>query len=112
MLPDREVARTLTEVVEGRESAGMQAMVKKGVRLFTFTVSERDAGPLELLKLPEGVQIVAVSRNDTTELPDPSTKLKEGDEILLILRDRKFEEVRKRLQPENGEAGPAEGPDE
>jgi trk system potassium uptake protein TrkA len=97
ILPDREVGRRLVEMIEKKESAGLAALVKGGVRFFSFVATEKQAGPIENLSLPEKAQVIAVTRGDRSTLSKEVTEIQEGDEILVITHEDQIDELRKRF---------------
>jgi trk/ktr system potassium uptake protein len=49
------------------------------------------------LRLPEGARLISVVRNGTAEIPDESTQLEPGDQVLAILEPGKEDELRRVL---------------
>src|SRR5947209_7941887 len=49
------------------------------------------------LKLPEGARLISVVRKGTAEIPDESTQLEPGDQVLAILEPGKEDELRRVL---------------
>lgn len=98
ILPDVEVGRTLLGMVEGKESAGLAAAVKEGLRFFAAVVPEESAKTVSDLRLPEGSRVVVATRDDHSEIADGDTKLEEGDELLIITEEANIDELRERFQ--------------
>jgi trk system potassium uptake protein TrkA len=49
------------------------------------------------LRLPEGARLISVVRNGSAEIPDESTQLEPGDQVLAILEPGKEDELRRVL---------------
>jgi len=105
ILPDREVGRTLVEMVEGKESAGLTAVVKEGVRFFATVVGEKSLGQVGDLKLPQGAQVVVVTRDERSRIANSEIDLQEGDELLIITHDEHMDELRQRFQQHGSASG-------
>lgn len=101
IVPDRALAKELTSVVKGQESPNLTALVKGGVRFFSFVISEEDECPLSELELGERSRVIAVNRGDETIVATGSMKLKEKDEVVVIAHEDDLEQVKQRFS--NGE---------
>lgn len=101
IVPDRALAKELTSVVKGQESPNLTALVKGGVRFFSFVISKEDECPLSELELGERSRVIAVNRGDETIVATGSMKLKEKDEVVVIAHEDDLEQVKQRFS--NGE---------
>jgi trk system potassium uptake protein TrkA len=57
--------------------------------------------PLASLKLPPGVRVATVTRDEQVALPDAETSVKPGDRIVLVGDDKVFQDARKLFQKED-----------
>ena len=96
IVPDREVALRLVDLVEGRESPELTSVVRSGLRFLAFKVPKevRDG---DGLKLPKGARLIARSRGDGSVLADGTTRLEEGDEVVLLVEVDEVDALRERF---------------
>lgn len=101
IIPDRQVAEALRDMVEGRETPTLSTVVRGGVRFFTFVAPE-DARTIADLDLPEECRVVAVTREGDSFLADPETSLRKGDEVTIATREEHIEPLMKRFEQPRG----------
>lgn len=101
IVPDRELAGQLVDMVSGREPA-LAAALEGHLRFFTFVVSAKGAGPIDDLDLPEGCRAVAVTRDGESSLAE-HTELKEKDRVLVIAEEAQIDELKQRFTPASEE---------
>lgn len=102
IVPDREVATQLVDLVEGRDSPELTSVVRAGLRFFGFKVPagvSKGSG----LELPEGARLIARTRGEESVLADVETRLEEGDEVVLIVEEVEVEGLRERFVGKKGE---------
>jgi len=92
IIPHRSIARTLADLAHGKESVELSTIVKGEVRMFSFAVAEDAAGgKIGDLKLPDDCRAICVYRGTDFLLPDANTKIRKGDEIVLITHSRNLD---------------------
>ena len=96
IVPDREVAVKLVDVVEGREIPELTAAVSAGLRFLSLVVPS-DVTSVEGLALPGSARAIVRTRGEHSELADDGTRLEEGDEVVVIVEDEDLEELRTRF---------------
>lgn len=96
IVPDREIAESLMDIVSGREPA-LTAALEGDLRFFTFVAGEELARPIEALELPEDCRVVAVMRDERSILADDDTLLEENDRVLIVTREERLSELRERF---------------
>ena len=101
---DRSLAHDLVDMVAGVERAGLSAAVRGGLRFLAFRVTERQAGRLADLGMPESTRVVAVTRAGKSRLAADDTKLEDGDEVLVVAEAKAIDAAREvfRGHDENG----------
>jgi trk system potassium uptake protein TrkA len=104
IVPDREVALRLVDLVEGRESPELSSVVRSGLRFLAFKVP-KGVHDGDGLKLPKGARLIARSRGDGSVLADGPTKLQEGDEVLLLVEVDEVDAVRAHFPSEASNGG-------
>ncbi|MGD8526931.1 MAG: TrkA family potassium uptake protein [Thioalkalispiraceae bacterium] len=84
IVPDYTMARYLADMCAGQNPLEVSAMIKGDARVFSFIASEQDEGKISELELPQGSQIMFWYRNEKFILPEPDSKLSQGDEVVVI----------------------------
>ena len=80
------MARHLTEIFDGMDPLEISAKIKGDARIFSFILRQEEESPVAELGLPDETRIICVYRDNSFLLPGPATRLKAGDEIILITR--------------------------
>jgi trk system potassium uptake protein TrkA len=96
IIPDQTIARALADMVEGRDAVELSTFVRGEARIFSFRVREGRAATVEALELPAQTRVVCVYRDDEFVLPQPSSTLREGDEVVLITHSSHLAELDER----------------
>jgi len=86
VVPLRTVSRHLADLVEGRDSLELSALIKDDVRLFGFVVQAPQQGSIDKLNLPEDARITWLYRNGQIMFAEPTLNLQEGDEVVVLAR--------------------------
>ncbi len=100
IVPDREVARALMDMVSGSPRMELSALLKSNLRFFTFCVGEDDATTVSALDLPEEARVVAVTRAEESLLAEDSTELEPGDVVVIICAEELAGELEERFAKE------------
>jgi len=98
IVPDREVAQGLCDMVAGAERADLSAAIREGLRFFSFALGEDAAKRVGDIELPKGARVIARSRGDLSILADADTALRSGDELVLLLEEALLPELQKRFE--------------
>jgi len=102
IVPERTVSRYLADMVRGLDVIELSTMIRDDARLFSFTTREEDAGSVADLALPDRARVICYYRQGKFALADPDTKLREGDEVVVLTRAENLEALRERWQPRQG----------
>lgn len=97
VVPVRTVARSLSDLVEGKDSLQLSSLLKDDVRLFSVLVQKDQVGPIERLDLPDDARVVWLYRDGRLIFSEPTQKLEVGDEIVILARRDVAETVRNHL---------------
>ncbi|GGX40587.1 potassium channel family protein [Saccharospirillum salsuginis] len=104
--PNRAVARHLANLMKGEQSLEMSSLIHADARVYSFIVTDSQAGPLEEFALPKGVGFICIYRDSKLVLPDETDRLEQDDEVVLISRSDRLPELKKRYgHPPNGNGG-------
>jgi trk system potassium uptake protein TrkA len=101
VIPDRSIARYLTDVVHGRDPLEISAMIKSDARFFSFVAKDDEAGAIEELKLPAACRVVCIYRGEDVLIPKRDDELIEaGDQIVLVVHSKNLSVVQERWPPQ------------
>jgi trk system potassium uptake protein TrkA len=96
IIPARTIGRFLTDMVEGRDPLELSAMVKDDAAVFSFVARDEDAGAIGDLELPADTRVACTYRDGRFQPVTDDSKIKAGDEILVITRRSLLAELRDR----------------
>lgn len=99
IIPARTIAGHLADLCEGRDPLELSTMIRDEARAYSFVARADQAGPIEELALPDQTRIVCIYRNNRLILPDPDTRLKSEDEVVLITHRDQLDALEKHLAP-------------
>jgi len=102
VVPARTIGRHLADLCEGRDALELSGAVKGDARAFVFVAGEGDVGPCSALDLPADTRATHLYRAGKLVVLDPDTALEVGDEVVLVTRRERVEQLRERW--------PGEGP--
>ncbi|HAF56228.1 MAG TPA: potassium transporter, partial [Thauera sp.] len=88
VIPSRTIARYLADLFEGRDHLEIIALMKGEARVFSFVAREEDEKPIAELDLPEGSRVMFFYRDERFTLPEPETRLRRGDEVMIVTHSR------------------------
>ncbi len=104
IVPERTVSRYLADMVRGLDVIELSTMIRDDARLFSFTAKQGDAGPIADLALPDQARAICYYRDGKFSLAEDDTKLRAGDEVVILTHARHLEALRDRWQPRQGGA--------
>lgn len=96
--PEYSTATAIARVLRNPAALAIEHFARGKVEMQSFPVSENAAAlgkPLAQLKMPRGVRLAAVSRNDFVFIPDANTTVEAGDQVILVGNSDVFYEARK-----------------
>lgn len=102
IIPSQTISRSLVDMLHGDDTIELTTVLKGEARIFTFSVTEHDAGTLEHLDLPELTRVVCFYRDgDQLHFPDSETTFETGDEVVLLTHSRNLSTLEQRWNPAN-----------
>lgn len=104
IIPARTIGRYLADMFEGRDHMELVATVKGDARVFSFVAGKDDEQAVSELDLPDDTRVMFLYRDDKFTLPDPDTKLKEQDEVVLVAHRDQLEALEERWGSSSGSA--------
>ena len=96
IIPSRTIGRYLADMFEGRDHMEIIALVKDEARVFTFIARAQDEKPIDELDLPEDSRVMFFYRDEKFTLPEPNSRLEQGDEVLIVTHSRNIEKLHQR----------------
>lgn len=98
IVPDMTISRYLADMAVGVDIIELSTIVKGEARYLSFVIKKEDAGPIDSLQLPEEARLICLYRDDELVFPREDTKLREGDEVVVLTHSRHLAELRERWQ--------------
>lgn len=102
IVPDHEIALRLVDLVEGRSTPDLAAVVQSGLRFLSFGVP-KDVTDVAGLGLPDGARAIARNRGDESTLVDDASRFEKGDVLVVIAEEDLIESLRERFHPESSD---------
>ncbi len=99
IVPSRTIGGHLADICEGRNPLGLSVMIRDEARLLSFVAPKDVAGSVAELTLPEQTRVVCLYRDNQLLIPDPETRLKAGDEVVVITHVARLESLKTMLEP-------------
>jgi len=100
-VPNYTIARYLADMCAGQNPLEISALIKGDARIFSFVARSEDEGLLTELHMPADSQVIFLYRNDKFMLPETSTALQKGDEVIIIAHRKAVPELEKRWNPKS-----------
>jgi len=101
IVPNYTIARYLADMCAGQNPLEISALIKGDARIFSFVARSEDEGLLTELHMPADSQVIFLYRNDKFMLPETSTALQKGDEVIIIAHRKAVPELEKRWNPKS-----------
>lgn len=96
IIPTLTNARYLANIAAGRNILELSAVFRGNVRLFSFVADESDEGPVVDLNLPKQSRVIFFYRNNAFQPVDADSKLKKGDEVVIVTTTDEYEKLHER----------------
>lgn len=103
IVPDRTVSQYLENRVRGLDTVELSTLLRGGARFFSFVAGEEEKGRVEGLELPEKSKVIYGYRDDDFFFAEDDTKLKKGDEVVILTDSKHLKELRERWHPKEAE---------
>lgn len=99
IVPSRTISRYLADMVSGHGFMELASVIKGEARFFSFTAEDEDAKRVEELDLPKGAGVICLYRGGTFMLTQESTKIRSGDEVVILTHSKNLSDLKKRWSP-------------
>jgi trk system potassium uptake protein TrkA len=112
IIPTRTISRFLSDMVQGMDIMEISTMIKDQARFFSFVANSEQEQEIARLDLPGNARVICYYREGKFELAEPGSRLKKGDEVVILTHREGIAELKKRFLPgptnSNGEGlGPS-----
>ncbi|GAA0684670.1 hypothetical protein GCM10009104_07600 [Marinobacterium maritimum] len=91
-------------MIKEEKSLELSALIHEDAEVYSFIVTDHEAGPMNDFDLPKGCRLICLYRDEKLVLPEETDCLKPDDEVILITRADRLAELKKRLEHPVGEA--------
>lgn len=96
IIPSQTIARHLVDMVRGVDTIELSTILREDARFFTFRAKKEDAGPISQLDLPDEARVVFFYRDDRFFFADADSKLREGDEVVILTHSKNVRDLEER----------------
>ncbi len=93
IIPSRAISRHLADLFEGHDPLEVSSMVRSDARVLTFVIRKEDVERIGELEVAGESRLVCAYRENTLLLPHDELKLRPGDEVIVITRQDKAEDL-------------------
>jgi trk system potassium uptake protein TrkA len=99
IIPVWALSRYLDNMVRGLDTINLSTLLKEDARFFTFTAGKDDAICVSELGLPKDARVVFYYRDNKFYFADNDTKLRKGDEIVILTNSKNLPDFNERWYP-------------
>jgi trk system potassium uptake protein TrkA len=101
IIPMRTIGRYLADVTRGIDILELSTVIKGEARCFGFILSDESLHHVSDLQLPNESRAICLYRNDEFMLVAADTRLRKGDEIVVLTSSKNLPALRHRWHPES-----------
>ncbi|WP_455233961.1 potassium channel family protein [Thiogranum longum] len=95
IIPSRTIGGHLADMFEGRDPLELSTMFRYEARAFSFVAREEDEGEVADLRVPRSTRVICIYRQNQFIVPNESSAIKAGDEVVLITQRENLEALQK-----------------
>lgn len=107
IVPAATIGRYLADMFEGQDLLELSATIKEEARVFSFVAHDEDAVGVSELDLPDQSRAMFLYRDGAFTLVEEDTRLKPGDEVVVITHSKNLPKLQERW---SGRAAESPGP--
>lgn len=101
IVPTRTISRYLVDMIMGRDATELTTVIKGDAHFYTFIAGEvEDHTTIEDLELPKKAKVICYYREDRFNLAHDDTRLKAGDEVVILTHSDVLETLHKKWPPQ------------
>lgn len=103
IVPSRTIGRYLGDTAEGIDVLELRTILRGEARFFTLVVGRAEEGDVRELELSAQEKPICLYREDEFVMVDEDTRLRRGDELVILTDARHLADLRKRWAPRSSE---------
>jgi len=100
IIPARTMSQHLVNMVRGLDDVELSTLLKYDARFFTFVAGKEEAGSADDLDLPDEAHVVFYYRDEKFHFADGDSKIKKGDEIVILTHSKNLPKLGERWNPQ------------
>lgn len=101
IVPTRTISRHLVDMVMGRDATELTSVIKDDAHFFNFIAGEDENDAIiGDLELPKKAKVICYYREDRFNLAHHDTRLKSGDEVVVLAHGDALESLEKKWPPQ------------
>lgn len=104
IVPSSTISRYLADMVGGIDILELSTAIKGEARCFAFVLNDPEIHGVDGLQLPEDARVVCYYRGDEFFLADQESRLRLGDEIIVLTHSRNLPALEERWHQPNSVA--------
>jgi trk system potassium uptake protein TrkA len=98
LIPMHTVGRYLADLAEGQDIIALSDILRGDTRVYSFVATVAEAVTIDDLNLPNDARVICLYRNGSTLIfADPDTRIRAGDEVVVLTRARELKSLRERF---------------
>ena len=101
--PSKTIGRYLADKVSGVDILELSSIIKGEARCLMVEIDKETANQVADLDLPEKARLICFYRDEEFHLADPDSKLKPGDEAIILTHSDHLSDLTDRFRPETSE---------
>ena len=104
IVPSAAISRHLSDMVSGVDAAEMSTAIKGEARLYAFVLNDPEIRSVDDLQLPSKSKAVCYYRGEVFHLAESESRLRLGDEIVILTHSQNLLALRDRWEAEYNKA--------
>ena len=102
VIPDRETARALVDMLEGRQHFDLASAIKGDIRFYNIIVGDDGPATVADLELPDHTKVIALTHDNDSAVATEDMALAPGDEVIVITTEQALAKLKKRFASDSG----------
>ncbi|MDF1578566.1 MAG: TrkA family potassium uptake protein [Desulfurivibrionaceae bacterium] len=99
IIPTITISRRLTDLAEGRDIHELSSMIRGDARFYSFIFDGADETKVSDLGFPAQAKVICYYRDEELLIAQKNSKLKKGDEVVVLAHSKDIEAVKKQWSP-------------
>ncbi|MFO7605214.1 MAG: NAD-binding protein [Desulfurivibrionaceae bacterium] len=104
IIPTFTISRRLTDLAEGRDIHELSSMIRGDARFYSFIIDTDEEKEVSHLSFPGQVRVICYYRDDELLIAQENSRLKKGDEVVLITHSKNIVALKKQWAADRNES--------